>query len=1158
MRQVIASGVVVLVAASVGRGQLVWESTFDTGTDGVVDLRTDNPYGTVMIGTNTGGPQSVLPITTQALGGSLSNKSGRATGATLGYTDSFSALYSFDWSLGALPANQGAGFFAGFTSASSQHSTRQFIGARFIRQVTAGGSNLVNMGGAWGSEGFTSTGRNFVGDVNLLSNLDGRQLQLAIGYDGASNILDVGLFDALNGNELIRSTGDIRTFENLGVPIGNPALNQELNALAVTHVGWTDFISSSDNVSTTWNMDSLKYYNSAAGAFDDVGPLPPRAGNWAGKGLYRFLVKVDPINIGTRASDVRPAELPINLKTQLQSQLGINGVVDMNSVQVIRYDPDTGQAFNDSSWAFGQSAGDRAFRWYDDAIPYEYPEVEDNIHGTNGVLNYVNRTRFGYFYDAEGNWESGRLSWTHKQEGNKASYYAVYFDTLPAGTEPWEASPRGLLGDGGMRTEPVGFSSTGAIHTRIDVTDWDGDGLSDIIAGNGRGGIAWYKNIGTAAAPDYGTSKILFTTDGKPIDVSWSSAPKVVDWDGDGVEDLITSGERNRMLWYKNVGTNTNRQFVYKGFITEGGQPLALPTTPNPEIPSITLDYYAITDVLDYDGDGDRDLIAGGYITGQLFFYKNTGTNPDGTPQLQLQGAIQADGAPIDTQWSAAPTFADFNNDGLVDIVVGGFPITPGGGDGTSSVNFLRYYVNIGTPTNPVYTKQTTPITGGVFPDALLSTPRAVDFNNDGLLDLIVSSNTQVYRYENVGTATSPVWAAHANPMPGKWGSAPLSVTQLLDWDGDGLLDRFSGYSVGLNTGQGNPGIYLPLTSLLGPGQVIDHSSGIGDDHSYNRMFDLDQNGTTDAMDADWDGKIWFHRNSGTNANPNIDTVGVIALMVDGNPIDVGPGPGADPFDLLQGSRAAYTVADFNQDGLGDLAIANYAGTVTYYDNKTASGELDPIFSLPDIVGELGIRAAPFAADWDNDGWIDIIAQATPDRFMFIRNLGVDINGDALFSPGLWINLPPAPYGAGGDIVVADFNGDGDDDLLLQTAYGFTTLIEASFLQNGYATATLIDFQKFTLPGDLDGDGFVGIADLNIVLGAWNQSVAPGDPLAGDPSGDGFVGIEDLNTVLGGWNAGTPPPVKVSGTIPEPGTYALFCAGVLLPISRRRTRRGVR
>jgi hypothetical protein len=87
------------------------------------------------------------------------------------------------------------------------------------------------------------------------------------------------------------------------------------------------------------------------------------------------------------------------------------------------------------------------------------------------------------------------------------------------------------------------------------------------------------------------------------------------------------------------------------------------------------------------------------------------------------------------------------------------------------------------------------------------------------------------------------------------------------------------------------------------------------------------------------------------------------------------------------------------------------------------------------------------------------------------------------------------------------------------------------------------------LPGDLDGDGFVGINDLNIVLGAWNQTVTAGDLLSGDPSGDGFVGIDDLNTVLGDWNNGTPP---VLATVPEPTTLALVILGGAAVVSRRR------
>jgi hypothetical protein len=88
------------------------------------------------------------------------------------------------------------------------------------------------------------------------------------------------------------------------------------------------------------------------------------------------------------------------------------------------------------------------------------------------------------------------------------------------------------------------------------------------------------------------------------------------------------------------------------------------------------------------------------------------------------------------------------------------------------------------------------------------------------------------------------------------------------------------------------------------------------------------------------------------------------------------------------------------------------------------------------------------------------------------------------------------------------------------------------------------------LEGDINSDGFVGIEDLGYVLGAWNMTVPPADPLS-DPSGDGYVGIADLNIVLGNWNAGT-PPTGAGQAVPEPTGIGLLGASAFLLTRRRR------
>jgi sialidase-1 len=121
------------------------------------------------------------------------------------------------------------------------------------------------------------------------------------------------------------------------------------------------------------------------------------------------------------------------------------------------------------------------------------------------------------------------------------------------------------------------------------------------------------------------------------------------------------------------------------------------------------------------------------------------------------------------------------------------------------------------------------------------------------------------------------------------------------------------------------------------------------------------------------------------------------------------------------------------------------------------------------------------------------------------------------------------------------------DRLLISSGNRATWVLDE--LRIGTSFGDVVSNAAPALAGDLDGDGFVGISDLNIVLGNWNQNVPPGDPLA-DADGDGFVGIADLNVVLGNWNAGTPPAGGAS--IPEPTVGLLWLA--MTPLIARRKR----
>jgi FG-GAP-like repeat len=745
-------------------------------------------------------------------------------------------------------------------------------------------------------------------------------------------------------------------------------------------------------------------------------------------------VRVDRAPVAGRPFDERPAEYRL-----IASDFAAYRRIDPATLRVVRYDPHDGRELSEPL----------PFRWYDDSVPYDFPECEQNIHATDGLaLRYIARPRRGELYNLRSEGAGGRLVWLHRQEAQQPAHYAITFRLLAAEKLPTEPPPRGFVGDGCHRCRADGGSTTAMIHSRVTVADWNNDGLTDLLIGGARGHVLLYANEGTRLVPQFGYGRLIALADGTPLDVGWSAAPLAVDWDGDGLTDLLCGAERNRLLFFRNTGTAAAPRLVNRGFVGVDGRPLQLPIEPVPKSPPgvYTLDYYPVIDVVDWNGDGRADLLAGGYITGRIFLFENEGKGPDGAPQLTSRGPLEADGRILNVgDWAASPCAADFDGDGDFDLVSGNMAMTAGGGDATDVDHFLRYYENTGTRKGPVLAERDFPKVGR-FPNGVLATPRPADLNGDGLLDLVVSSSESVYLYFNVGTARKPQFEVHDLALPTRWGSVPLPTwgLQFLDWDGDGRKDLLCGLSIFRNQGNGE----FRADSLLPADNVISHPPPRGDGWTFTQLADLDGDGHRDLLYGTHEGEIWLHRHTGGHP-ARFDEAGLKLLLDDGQPLRVGPVPGqAIDFDVLQGARTTLTVADFDADGRLDLVVGDTYGDAMYYRNVGTKSA--PRFAPPTLLGNLKIRMVPFATDWNRDGKTDIVGSAASGTVVLWRNLG-----ENRFSAAEPIAVPELPYSP--SVAIIDWNDDGDDDVIVGTSYGFFCWFERSFLEQGYAAAQRVE-----------------------------------------------------------------------------------------------------
>ncbi len=184
--------------------------------------------------------------------------------------------------------------------------------------------------------------------------------------------------------------------------------------------------------------------------------------------------------------------------------------------------------------------------------------------------------------------------------------------------------------------------------------DYNNDGTKDLLVGTAEGMVALLTNTGTDTQPVFAGYDFL-KADGKTIDVGTHAAPFMVDYNNDGIRDLLVGNGEGFLLYYENRGNTTHASFVQPTTIHDvHGNRLAV-------------DSYCTPCVVDWNDDNRKDILLGSG-TGALVLYRNEGSESE--PLFSPPTQIEVDGTKINVTSQAVPVVADWNNDGGKDLLV--------------------------------------------------------------------------------------------------------------------------------------------------------------------------------------------------------------------------------------------------------------------------------------------------------------------------------------------------------------------------------------------------------------------------------------------------------------------------------------------------------
>ncbi len=199
---------------------------------------------------------------------------------------------------------------------------------------------------------------------------------------------------------------------------------------------------------------------------------------------------------------------------------------------------------------------------------------------------------------------------------------------------------------------------------------------------------------------------------------------------------------------------------------------------------------------------------------------------------------------------------------------------------------------------------------------------------------------------------------------------------------------------------------------------------------AYPCAVDYDLDGNKDLLVGSKDGTITLFTNNGSDDRPAFTGS---RLLQAGDAV------------INAGSNAAPFVVDFNNDGAQDLLMGTGEGYLTLFINQGSSAEpaYGPAVVLKDAQGaemNVGSYCAPHVVDWNGDNKKDLLLGSGEGTLSLCLNEGTDRS--PLFSSPKPVEADGAPLDVGSFAVpfVADWNGDGKQDILLGDGDGYIHL----------------------------------------------------------------------------------------------------------------------